>query len=163
MERSDRADRYPQVAAPTQIDKLIVDKLRKVGIVPSPGCTDAEFLRRVSLDLTGTLPTPHEIEAFLADRSPDKRAKKIDELAGNARLRRLVDHQALRPDGRQPAAARHADSSSGSRPGNGTNGSTAAWPTTRRTTRSWPGCSWPTAARNPARATPIIAWRWAPT
>ncbi len=73
-------ERYPQVAAPTPIDKLIVEKLRKVGIVPAPGCTDAEFLRRVSLDVTGTLPTPHEIEKFLADRSPDKRAKKIDEL-----------------------------------------------------------------------------------
>ncbi len=73
-------DRYPQVAAPTEIDKLIVDKLRKVGIVPSPGCTDAEFLRRASLDVTGTLPTPREIETFLADQSPDKRAKKIDEL-----------------------------------------------------------------------------------
>ena len=72
--------RYPAVAAPTPIDKLIVDKLRKLGIVPSPVCTDAEFLRRVSLDLTGTLPTPREIEAFLADRTQGKRAKKIDEL-----------------------------------------------------------------------------------
>ena len=71
---------FPQVAAPTQVDKLIVSKLRKLGVVPSPNCTDAEFLRRVSLDLTGTLPTAPEIEAFLADRSPQKRAKKIDEL-----------------------------------------------------------------------------------
>ncbi|MCA9072245.1 MAG: DUF1549 domain-containing protein, partial [Planctomycetaceae bacterium] len=52
----------------------------KLGIVPSDQSDDAEFLRRVSLDLTGTLPTPWEIEKFLADGSPDKRARKIDEL-----------------------------------------------------------------------------------
>ncbi len=73
-------DRYPQVPAPTAIDRLVVQKLRKVGLVPSDVCTDAEFLRRVSLDLTGTLPSPAEIEAFLADGSADKRARKIDEL-----------------------------------------------------------------------------------
>jgi hypothetical protein len=72
--------RYPQVAAGSIYDGLIVDKLRKLGEVPSPACTDAEFLRRVSLDLTGTLPAPAEIEAFLADKSPDKRARKIDQL-----------------------------------------------------------------------------------
>ncbi|MCP3696928.1 MAG: DUF1549 domain-containing protein, partial [Planctomycetaceae bacterium] len=55
---SDRvAGRYPQVPTPTKIDKLVVSKLRKVGIVPAELCTDAEFLRRVSLDMTGTLPT----------------------------------------------------------------------------------------------------------
>jgi len=55
-------------------------RLAKLGIVPSPVCSDAEFLRRVSIDVTGTLPTPHEIETFLADRTHDKRGRKIDEL-----------------------------------------------------------------------------------
>ncbi len=64
----------------TKVDTLIVAKLRKLGIVPSEVCSDAEFLRRVSLDMTGTLPTPQELDAFVADPSPDKRAKKIDEL-----------------------------------------------------------------------------------
>ncbi len=73
-------DRYPQVAAPTQIDQHVTTKLAKLGIVPSELCTDDEFLRRVSLDLIGTLPTPEEIESFLADDSPDKRPRKIDEL-----------------------------------------------------------------------------------
>jgi hypothetical protein len=59
-----------------------VAKLRKLGVVPSELCTDAEFLRRVSLDMTGTLPTPKEIEDFLADPSPEKRAEKVDELLG---------------------------------------------------------------------------------
>jgi hypothetical protein len=72
--------RYPQVAATTKVDQLVVSKLRELGIVPSEVCTDAEFLRRVSLDLTGTLPSPDEVRAFLADNSPHKRARKIDEL-----------------------------------------------------------------------------------
>ncbi|HUG70557.1 MAG TPA: DUF1549 domain-containing protein [Pirellulaceae bacterium] len=73
-------DKYPQVAAKTKVDELVIDKLRKLGVVPSDTCTDAEFLRRVRLDLTGTLPTAKEVEAFLADESSDKRAKKVDQL-----------------------------------------------------------------------------------
>ena len=73
---------YPDVPTPTKIDALVVAKLRKLGIVPSEVCSDAEFLRRVSLDLTGTLPTPQEVEAFVADASADKRAKKVEELLG---------------------------------------------------------------------------------
>lgn len=74
------ADKYPQVKTTTPIDSLVVDKLKKLGVVPSDICTDAEFLRRVSLDITGTLPTADEVKAFLADESSSKRAKKIDEL-----------------------------------------------------------------------------------
>ncbi len=64
----------------TKIDQFIQEKLNKLGIKSSPVCTDAEFLRRVSIDLTGTLPTPHEVESFLADDSAGKRNRKIDEL-----------------------------------------------------------------------------------
>ena len=74
------ADKYPEVATPTKVDELVVQKLRKLGIVPSEICTDAEFLRRVRLDLTGTLPTADEVESFLSNTDPDKRAKKVDEL-----------------------------------------------------------------------------------
>jgi hypothetical protein len=72
--------KYPPVATRTRVDELVVDKLRKVGIVPSEVCTDSEFLRRVSLDLTGTLPTPDEVLRFTSDSSPNKRSAKIDEL-----------------------------------------------------------------------------------
>lgn len=72
--------RYPGVPTPTKIDELVVAKLRKLGIVPSELSTDAEFLRRVTLDMTGSLPTPQEVESFLADQSADKRAKKIEAL-----------------------------------------------------------------------------------
>ena len=78
---SDRSgDRYPATGAPTKVDELVVAKLRKLGITPAPLCTDAEFLRRVGLDLTGTAPAPSEVDAFLADPAPDKRARKVDEL-----------------------------------------------------------------------------------
>jgi len=73
-------DRYPNVATPTRVDELVTDKLRKLGVEPSELCTDAEFLRRVSLDITGTLPTPDEVRTFLASKGKNKRAKKIDEL-----------------------------------------------------------------------------------
>jgi len=72
--------KHPKVETPTKIDELVVEKLRKLGIVPSESCTDAEFLRRVSLDMTGTLPQADEVAAFLNDKTADKRDKKIDEL-----------------------------------------------------------------------------------
>lgn len=72
--------KYPDVRTPTKVDELIVAKLRKLGIVPSEPCSDAEFLRRASLDVAGTLPLPGDVVKFLDDKSPDKRARKIDEL-----------------------------------------------------------------------------------
>jgi hypothetical protein len=73
-------ERYPLVETPTRIDELVVEKLRKLGLVPSDQCDDAEFLRRVSLDIAGTLPTASQVRQFVADQSPDKRSRKIDEL-----------------------------------------------------------------------------------
>lgn len=73
-------DRYPNIETPTKVDELVVQKLRKLGVVPSDVASDTMFLRRVSLDMTGTLPTPHDIRAFVADTSADKREKKIEEL-----------------------------------------------------------------------------------
>lgn len=64
----------------TQVDRLIGEKLGKLGLAPSALCDDADFLRRVSIDMTGTLPAPAEVESFLADARADKRARKIDEL-----------------------------------------------------------------------------------
>ena len=73
-------DRYPAVESPTAIDRLVVEKLSPMGIVPSAVCTDQEFLRRVTLDLVGTLPSSDEVREFLADSSPAKREQKVDEL-----------------------------------------------------------------------------------
>ncbi len=71
---------YPHIASRTRVDELINAKLQRLGIVPSELCTDEEFLRRASLDVTGTLPTTAEVLAFAKDTSADKRARKIDEL-----------------------------------------------------------------------------------
>lgn len=71
---------YPEVPTPTRVDALVVEKLRKLGIVPSDLAGDSEFLRRVRIDLTGTLPTPAEIQEFLSDSSPEKRATKVEAL-----------------------------------------------------------------------------------
>lgn len=65
---------------PPGIDRFVNEKLDKLAIIPSELCTDSEFLRRVSIDLTGTLPTPEEVTRFIADQRPDKRDRKIDEL-----------------------------------------------------------------------------------
>jgi hypothetical protein len=76
-------DRYPAVESPTEIDRLVVRKLSPMGIVPSAVCTDQEFLRRVSLDLVGTLPSADEVREFMAESSPTKRQQKVDELLGS--------------------------------------------------------------------------------
>ncbi|HMF11945.1 MAG TPA: DUF1549 and DUF1553 domain-containing protein, partial [Gemmataceae bacterium] len=62
------------------IDELVLKKLASLRIPPSPLCTDAEFVRRAYLDVTGTLPTPDDVRKFVADASPNKRAKLIDAL-----------------------------------------------------------------------------------
>jgi hypothetical protein len=69
----------PALAVGTKLDEFIQAKLLKLGILPSTLCTDGVFLRRVSLDLTGTLPYPEEIHSFLSDQSSDKRARKIED------------------------------------------------------------------------------------
>ncbi len=73
-------EEYPSQDSATRIDDFVLTKLRKLGVVPSAACTDAEFLRRVSIDLTGTLPAPDEVEDFLANASTEKRLDKIREL-----------------------------------------------------------------------------------
>src|SRR5262249_12598008 len=49
------------------IDDRLIAKWKDLGLTPAPLCDDAEFLRRLQLDLIGTLPTPAEVKAFLAD------------------------------------------------------------------------------------------------
>ncbi len=62
------------------VDEIVFDKLRTLGMPPSPVADDGVFLRRVTVDLAGRLPTAEEVEAFLADGSPDKRDRVIDRL-----------------------------------------------------------------------------------
>jgi hypothetical protein len=73
----------PEVVVPaplTIVDDHVFANLARLGIPPSPECDDATFLRRVSLDITGSLPTAERVRAFLADTTPDKRGRVVDEL-----------------------------------------------------------------------------------
>jgi hypothetical protein len=64
----------------TEIDKLVFNRLGELGLSPAPICSDAVFVRRVWLDLTGTLPTAAEAREFIIDRRPNKRQLLIDRL-----------------------------------------------------------------------------------
>jgi hypothetical protein len=63
-----------------KIDELIQSRLQKANIPASPLADDAEFLRRVYLDLIGRIPTYEQAKAFLSNTAADKRARLIDEL-----------------------------------------------------------------------------------
>ena len=64
----------------TVVDKHTVKKWKELGIAPSELCTDEQFIRRVSLDITGSLPDAKAIRAFIADKDPKKRDKLVDTL-----------------------------------------------------------------------------------
>jgi len=74
----------PDFTPNNKVDELAVAKWKKLGLKPSPTCDDATFIRRVTVDVCGRLPTAVEVKAFLDDKSADKRAKLIDRLLDSA-------------------------------------------------------------------------------
>src|SRR5262249_47244395 len=91
--------------------ELALAKWKKLGLVPSPPCTDGEFIRRLTLDLCGKLPAVDQVRAFVAARSPDKRARLIDRCLGGkdypafSALRwGSILRQSGQPGGSEPAA-----------------------------------------------------------
>ena len=86
-----------------EIDFFVLDRLRKKQLDPSPQADKTVLLRRVTLDLTGLPPTPEEVDAFLADDSPQAYEKVVDRLL---RSPRYGEHMALS----WLDAARYADS-----------------------------------------------------
>lgn len=68
------------------IDQEINKRLQAENVKSAGQCTDEEFIRRVYLDLVGVIPTGEKVKAFLADNSPNRRAKVIDELLENSRF-----------------------------------------------------------------------------
>jgi hypothetical protein len=65
------------------VDELVFKKLKAVGLPPSEECDDATFLRRVTVDLAGRLPSAEEARAFLADKEAGKRDRWIAKLLGS--------------------------------------------------------------------------------
>jgi hypothetical protein len=65
------------------IDESIFDRMAGAGIQSAPLSSDGEFLRRVTLDLTGRIPSAADVEAFLVDTNPAKRELKVDALIGS--------------------------------------------------------------------------------
>jgi hypothetical protein len=69
--------RFP---AQTLVDQYTHKKWQELGLVPSELCTDEQFIRRASLDITGTLPSLDQVRRFLADTDANKRVKLVDAL-----------------------------------------------------------------------------------
>ena len=70
----------PALMTPADVDALTAALWQSAAVTAAPISDDAEFLRRVSIDLIGRIPTLEEAEHFLADKSPDKRVRLVDQL-----------------------------------------------------------------------------------
>ncbi len=73
-------DTIPSFTERNYIDHLAAEKWKKLGLLPSPATDDGRFLRRLSIDLCGRLPSADEARTFLADPAADKRDKAVDRL-----------------------------------------------------------------------------------
>jgi hypothetical protein len=84
---------WKQLPQTNYIDRLIDAKLQRLKIQPAPAVDDASFLRRVSLDLKGQLPSPEEVQAFVGSVSKTKRSELVDKLISSPAY---VDHWTLK-------------------------------------------------------------------
>jgi hypothetical protein len=66
--------------APADLDKLLEAQWAKAGVTPAPRADDRTWLRRLWVDVLGTLPPPETVKRFAADAAPDKRTKMVDEV-----------------------------------------------------------------------------------
>ncbi|MBL8812929.1 MAG: DUF1549 domain-containing protein [Planctomycetaceae bacterium] len=74
------AETYAALPRNNFVDDLVWQKLQRLNITPSPVCDDHTFIRRATTDICGRIPTQEEVQAFLADSSPDKRSRLVDHL-----------------------------------------------------------------------------------
>lgn len=142
----------PAVAVPeprTLIDRHVFENLAHLGIPPSPPCDDATFIRRATLDTTGSLPRVETVRAFLADTTPDKRDRLVESLLASSGY---ADHFANKWTASSRIGATTRPTScptSRSTPGFATD----SWPTSR-TTASSANCSAPPATSSATRRWP---------
>ena len=120
----------PEVSRPgwtdNPIDAFVLRRMEEAGLTPSPEASRETLIRRLSLDLTGLPPTPDEVDAFVADESPDAYERLVDRLFASARYGEHMATPWL-------DAARYADS-------NGYQG--------ERTRTMWPWRDWVVRALN---------------
>ncbi len=110
----------PSASAASAIDAFIQARLAKETLQPSPPADKATLLKRLHLDLIGLLPTPEEVEQFLADERPDATERVIDRLLASPRfgerwgrhwldLARYADSDGYEKDRPRPFAFRYRD------------------------------------------------------
>jgi hypothetical protein len=106
--------------ARTPIDAFILEKLEAKNITPAPAADKVTLLRRATFDLTGLPPTPDEVDAFLADRSPQAFEKVVDRLLASPQygerwgrhwldLARFAESEGFKSDEARPNAWRYRD------------------------------------------------------
>jgi Protein of unknown function (DUF1553)/Protein of unknown function (DUF1549) len=104
----------------TPIDRFVLARLEEKAIAPSPDADRATFIRRATLDVWGLIPTPEEVAAFVADRSPDAYDKLVDRLLASPRygerqarrwldLARYADSTGFEGDRTRPNMWRYRD------------------------------------------------------
>jgi hypothetical protein len=91
--RTERIENYPALPENNFIDTLVYRKLRKLQELPSAPANEGDFMRRVFLDIIGTLPAADEARAFLKDDRPDRRSRLVDQLLDR---REFADFWALK-------------------------------------------------------------------
>lgn len=99
------------LAMTKRVDSLLDEQWQLRDVKPAPPASDAEFLRRTSLDFAGVVPRVSEVRAFLADEDPDKRMKLIDRLldsGGYANHMATTWRNRILPNGVDAARAREA-------------------------------------------------------
>jgi len=110
----------PPIAAANPIDAFVLARLRQEGIEPSPEAARTTLIRRVSIDLTGLVPTPAEVAAFVADNSPAGYERLVDSLLASPHygekwarhwldLARYADSDGYEQDGIRVNAWRYRD------------------------------------------------------
>ena len=106
--------------ARTDIDRFIAEKLEAKAIHPGPAADKVTLLRRATFDLIGLPPTPAEVDAFVADQSPDAFAKVVDRLLASPQygerwgrhwldLARYAESEGFKSDESRPNAWRYRD------------------------------------------------------
>jgi hypothetical protein len=65
---------------PDSLDRHLIAQWKRLNVAPSPAADDESFIRRVTLDICGTLPTPGEVTAYVGDSRPDKKRQLVDRL-----------------------------------------------------------------------------------